>query len=123
MATTTEAARDGRAAGATVSYAQRIASRDHRTMRDMANSTFEAGVGMLQDQIGVREGNGFIRAVSETRKLIVDGQRIGYQKDVLDSPGVQPDGDEVLRRREAQLTADLEATREQREAIRERRGA
>ena len=116
MSTTTEDVRTGKPATAQGSNALRVASRGLSSMRDLANFTIAHSIDVLQGQIGVREGNTSLRAISETRKVIVDGQKVGYTKSVIDAPPSEEGERLSLLQREAELTAELEA-------IRERRGA
>ena len=97
------------------SAALEVASGGLRTMRNLANFTIAHSLDVLRNRIGVREANASLRGISETRKLIVDGQRVGYEKDVLDTPGGQVNDNDLLAE-ERELTARLEK-------IRERRGA
>lgn len=112
MATAHATVRNGDTAAAGGSKALGVAQGGLHSMRDLANFTIAHSIDVLQGQIGVREGNTSLRAISETRKLIVDGQRVGYEKAVLDTTAASED-DELIRR-EAELTTELEAIRERR---------
>jgi hypothetical protein len=83
-------------------------------MRDLANLNLSVGLCVLAGTVGTREASTATGSFREVRRTVVEGQRIGYEKHVLDG-GAQSQDDE-LKRREAELTAELEA-------IRERRGA
>lgn len=82
-------------------------------MRDLANLNLAVGLGVLGGKVGTREASSATGAFREVRRTVVDGQRIGYEKSVLDHPGA-PSEDEILKAREAELTAELEALRERR---------
>lgn len=84
-------------------------------MRDLANLNLRVGLGVLSGRVGTREAACATGSFREVRRTVTDGQRIGYEKEVLDA-GPPPAGADDLLRREAELTAELEA-------IRERRGA
>lgn len=84
-------------------------------MRDLANLNLRVGLGVLSGHVGTREANTATGSFREVRRTVVEGQRIGYEKEVLDG-GPPPVDEAALLRREAELTAELEA-------IRERRGA
>ena len=116
MAQDDTAVRDGRAETTGGSAALRVASRGLRTMRDMANFTIAHSLDILRGRLGVREANTSLRGVSETRKLIVDGQRVGYEKGMIDAPGVTAADTDALLAEERALAARLEEIREQRAA-------
>lgn len=85
----------------------------------MGNFALGVGVDILRGNVGSRDGGAILASVREARRSVEVGQKIGQNKDVLDAPGgsVPTEGvDEEILRREAELTAELEA-------IRERRGA
>lgn len=99
------------------SLALGVASRGLHTIRNYANFAASHSLDVLRGSVGVREANASLRAISETRRLIVDGQKVGYEKHVLD---IGPsEGHDPLEDEEARLTAELERVREVR-AFRER---
>jgi hypothetical protein len=68
--------------------------------------------------VGHRAGNLAVRSMETTRRFIEAGQKHGQRTDVLDRIGKQSasdPSDDALRRREAELTAELEAIRERRD--------
>ena len=92
-----------------------VASGGLRTMRDLANFTIAHSLDVLQERTGVREANTSLRSIGETRKLIVDGQKVGYLKPVLDMEGgdnAQPTKD--YEAEEQRLLAELATLRERR---------
>lgn len=115
MSASTASLPNGHASTPGGSLALEVASRGLRTMRGLANFAIAHAIDTLKGVVGVREANTSLRAIGETRKIITDGQRMGYEKHVIDSPGVC-DSDDELRRRESELTAELEAIRERRSA-------
>jgi len=114
VATKDQAVHAGGAETVGGSLALGVASRGLRTVRDLANFTIAHSLDTLKNRVGVREANTSLRAISETRKLIVDGQRVGYEKDVIDGPGSGHNGD--LEAEERELTARLMELRERRSA-------
>jgi hypothetical protein len=82
-------------------------------MRDLANLNLRVGLGVLAGRVGTREAGTATGSFREVRRTVVEGQRIGYEKPVLDCGA---GGDDALLRREAELTAELEAIRERRSA-------
>jgi hypothetical protein len=82
-------------------------------MRDLANLNLRVGLGVLSGQVGTREASTATGSFREVRRTVVEGQRIGYEKRVLDGPATRADAD---LEREAELTAELEALRERRGA-------
>lgn len=86
-------------------------------MKDLANLNLAVGLGILGQTIGTREGVAATWSFREARRTVADGQKIGYEKAVFDHEA--PPGDEekeALLRREAELTAELEAVRKRRGA-------
>lgn len=84
-------------------------------MRDLANLNLRVGLGVLGGTVGTREASTATGSFREVRRTVIEGQRIGYEKTVLDHGTVGGAGDD-LQRREAELTAELEALRERRGA-------
>lgn len=82
-------------------------------MRDLANLNLRVGLGVLGGQIGTREATCATGSFREVRRTVVEGQRIGYEKQVLDD---SPSGIDADQQRELELTAELEALRERRGA-------
>lgn len=70
----------------------------------------------LTGHVGTKNGGLALRGMSETRQLILAGERIGQNTSVLDGEPVAATADEALKQREAELTAELEALRERRGA-------
>lgn len=112
MSQTHETLRNGQQEAVGGGKALAVAQGGLRSMRDLANFSIAHSIDTLRGQVGVREANTSLRAIGETRKLIVDGQRVGYNKEVLDLCG--EDEEAALVRREQELTAELEAVRERR---------
>ena len=90
---------------------QGLASSRIRSMRDLANLNLRVGLGVLGGRIGTREATCATGSFREVRRTVVEGQRIGYEKQVLDDSPPDPD-----HLRELELTAELEALRERRGA-------
>jgi hypothetical protein len=84
-------------------------------MRDLANLNLSVGLGVLSGHVGTREATTATGSFREVRRTVVEGQRIGYEKAVLDHDGPR-DNSDALRLREAELTAELETIRERRSA-------
>ena len=93
---------------------------------------------MLKGRIGSRDGSAIVGAIRETRRVVMDAQKIGPNRHVLDAPGAdQEDGfagpppgsfgapapresppDDPLLAEERALTERLEKIREQRSGSR-----
>lgn len=85
-------------------------------MRDLANLDLRVGLGVLADQVGTREASTAIGAFREVRRTVVEGQKIGYEKHVLDGGDTADSREsrhEALARRKAELQAELEAVTEE----------
>lgn len=104
-------ARVGHDAAGGSHQAEGIAPRRIRTMRDLANLNLSVGLSVLSGQVGTREASTATGSFREVRRTVIEGQRIGYEKTVLDH-GAEPAGDEAVRRRRAELEAELEALSE-----------
>lgn len=91
-------------------------------MRHLGNFALGVGVDILRGHVGSRDGAGVLAGVREARRAVMDGQKIGQHKEVLDGPGeadrAAPGSDDLLAEERA-LTARLEQVREAR-AARER---
>ncbi len=81
-------------------------------MRDLANLNLSVGLGVLSGQVGTREAATATGSFREVRRTVVEGQRIGYERPVLDHE--EPSEEALLLARERELTAELEAIRERR---------
>lgn len=87
-------------------------------MRDLANLNLSVGLGILGGKVGTREGVAATGSFREVRRTVVEGQKIGYEKCVLDhdQASAREKEEEELRKLEASLTAQLDAVRERRGA-------
>ena len=116
MSATMAGNRDGVPAAAPGSAALRAASGGIRTLRDCANLTLGIALDALTGHVGGKNGNLALRGMEGTRRFVETGAKIGQHTDVVDGrigTADEPDK-EALRRREAELTAELEALRERR---------
>jgi hypothetical protein len=74
-------------------------------------------IDILRGAMGTREAHASLRGIGEARKMIETGEKIGQNKNIADPIDEPLEGkEEFLRRREKELTAELEAIREQRGA-------
>lgn len=106
-------------AGSGQSKALEIASKGIRTPRDITNFAFGHSIDVLQERVGAKAANASLRGVTVGLRAIEIGQRVGQHHEVADvssgdQPATQESEDEALKRREAELTAELEAVRERR---------
>lgn len=83
-------------------------------MRDLANLNLRVGLGVLSGHVGTREATTATGSFREVRRTVVEGQRIGYEKAVLDCGVADVERDDLLLAEEQELTARLEAIRERR---------
>lgn len=84
MAQNDEVGRNGEQKAPRGSRALRVASKGLGSMRDLANFSIAHSIDILQGNIGVKDAHASLRGIGETRRLIVDGQRMGCNKEVID---------------------------------------
>lgn len=118
MVASVENVRNGHtpAAGSTpTSKAIEVASRGIRTPRDITNFALAHSIDVLQETVGAKQANASLRGITVGLRAVEIGQRVGQHHEVAGVSSAECDSGSLLRR-EQELTAELEAIRERRNA-------
>lgn len=118
MSTSVETVRHGEpeAAGrAGKSKALEVASRGIRTPRDITNFAIAHSIDVLQETVGAKQANASLRGVTVGLRAVEIGQRVGQHHEVAGVRSESEGGEtrdeskqDAIRRRKAELTAELE---------------
>lgn len=106
--------------GQRTSKALEVASRGISTPRHITNFALAHSIDVLRETVGAKQANASLRGVTVGLRAVELGQRVGQHHevaDVQDGAQCQEESEQAaLLRREAELTAELEAIRERRSA-------
>lgn len=99
------------------SKALEVAQGGIETMYDITNLALGVSIDAMREVFDPKVANATLRGVSTAVRAVEVGNRVGHSKKVAGVTASDQQGeDESLKRREAELTAELERVREKRSA-------